>query len=392
MALTAKASARALPLVGAQFACFLGVGAILPVLPGHAITKLGASGLAFGMILGVYPLASLLGRFVGGAASDRRGRRPALVVGLFGCSLAGFVLVLPLNVWALTGARFVHGLAQAVVSVAAVTWLMDITEPERRAGSLALIGTGVWGGVTVGTMIGGALGSLGAAGVVAAVSALAGIPALRWATAAPAVRATASVGIRVPMAAVVPGITFGLGAVGYAAIVGFVVLHLDGRGAAGALTLTAFSATVLVGRLVIVPAAARYGLLRTVRPVLVLSAAGLLVVGAATHTWIAVAGAVLVAIGHCVLWPALGALVASCVPTHERGTAIGAMTAFYDIAMGGASVLFGVLATGGGTGRIFLLAAGCVLVAAGFDTAFGGPARSASRLRPEPLVEAGPVQ
>lgn len=372
---------RALPLVAAQFSCFVGVGAILPVLPVHLVDRLHASGLQLGLVLSVYPFAALVGRFIGGVASDRRGRMPTLVAGLVASSVAGFMLVLPLDAPALAAVRILHGLGQAVVAVAAVTWLMDITEPERRAESLALIGAGVWGGTTLGTLAGGLLGSLWAVGLFAGVSALLGFPALRWTPRTPAVPQQKGRPTLIPREALVPGITFGLGSAGYAAVIGFVVLHLNGRGASGTVVLSVFTATVLVGRFVVVPLVVRYGLVRSLRPALVVTAIGLVVLATAPGTAVAVIGAMFVAAGHSALWPALGAVGAGRVPAEKRGAAIGAMVAFYDVFVAVSSLLFALLATGPGvwtgTGRIFLVAAAVVLVAAAFDAAFGRSGRAA---------------
>jgi MFS family permease len=386
---------RALPLVAAQFACFVGVGAILPVLPVHLVDQLHASGLQLGLVLSVYPFAALVGRFTGGVASDRRGRRPTLVVGLVACSAAGFLLALPLDAPALAAVRILHGLGQAVVAVAAVTWLMDITEPERRAESLALIGAGVWGGTTLGTLAGGLLGSLWAVGIFAGVAALVGLPALHWTRRPPPVPRQTGRPTLMPREALVPGITFGLGSAGYAAVIGFVVLHLNGRGAGGTVALSVFSATVLIGRFVVVPVVVRYGLVRSLRPALFVTATGLVVLATAPGTAAGVVGAVLVAAGHSALWPALGAIGAGRVPLEKRGAAIGSMVAFYDVFVAVSSLLFALLATGPGawtgTGRIFLIAAVVVLAAAGFDAVFGRSglaaetaARESAVTEPEP--------
>ncbi|GAC1325529.1 MAG: MFS transporter [Mycobacteriales bacterium] len=367
---------RAAPLVLAQFCCFLGVGAILPVLPVHLVKDLHASGLVLGVVLGVFPFAALVGRFLGGWAADRRGRARTLVGGLLGCSVAGFLLMLPLPAAGLAGVRLLHGVSQALVAVAAVTWLLDVTDPSRRAQSLGVIGTGVWGGTTLGTLVGGLSGSLAAAGALAGVAALAGLPALRWAQRPPALVRTARPGKLLPSAAIIPGVTFGLGTVGYAAVVGFVVLHLDEHRASGTLALTVFSAAVLLGRLAVVPVAARFGLLRSLRLALVVVAAGLALLAAARGPVLGVVGALLVAVGHCVIWPALGALVLGRVPAQDRGSAVGAMTAFYDISVGLSSLAFGLVATRSGTTLVFLLAAAVVLLAAGFDAVFARHARA----------------
>jgi MFS family permease len=383
--------------VGAQFACFVGVGAILPVLPVHLVHQLDVSGPVLGLVLSVYPFAALVGRFLGGAAADRRGRLPTLVVGLVACSVAGFLLALPLGGPALAAVRILHGLGQAVVAVAAVTWLLDITEPRRRAEALGLLGAGVWGGTTLGTMAGGLLGSLWTTGLFAGVAALLGLAALRWTPRAPGVPRQEGWPTLIPREALGPGITFGLGSAGYAAVIGFLVLHLNGRGASGTLALSAFSATVLIGRFVVVPLTVRYGLIRSLRPALAVTAAGLVVVATAPGTAAGVVGAVLVAIGHSALWPALGAIGAGRVPAEKRGAAIGSMVAFYDVFVAVSSLFFALLATGPGawtgTGRIFLVAAVVVLAAAAVDTAFsrsGRAAEAAARRSPVTEVEPAP--
>jgi MFS family permease len=111
---------------------------------------------------------------------------------------------------------------------------------------------------------------------------------------------------------------------------------------------------------------------------------------------VAVLGAVLVAAGHSALWPALGAVGAGRVPVERRGAAIGAMVAFYDVFVAVSSLLFALLVTGPGvwtgTGRIFLLAAAVVLLAAAFDAAFGRAGRTAeAAARDAAMAEAEPA-
>jgi hypothetical protein len=182
-----------------------------------------------------------------------------------------------------------------------------------------------------------------------------------------------------------------MGSAGYAAVIGFLVLHLNGRGASGTVALSVFSATVLVGRFVVVPLVVRYGLVRSLRPALLVTATGLVVLATAPGTAVAVLGAVLVASGHSALWPALGAVGAGRVPVEKRGAAIGAMVAFYDVFVAVSSLLFALLATGPGawtgTGRIFLAAAAVVLVAVAFDAAFGRSGRAAEAAARENAIE-----
>jgi MFS family permease len=172
---------KSLPIIFAQFIGFMGTGTILPVLPLHLVNDLQTKGLILGLILGVFPFAALGGRFLGGWSTDVKGRRQTLTFCLLGVSLAGFLLVFPLGPIELFVVRLVQGFFQGAASVAAVTWIMDISSDNERPHSLAMIGAGVWGGTTLGVMVGGLINSLSICGLVAGAITLLGIPALKLA-------------------------------------------------------------------------------------------------------------------------------------------------------------------------------------------------------------------
>jgi MFS family permease len=361
---------RTAPLVFASFSCFLGTGAVLSILPLHLLHVLHASGFVLGSVLGVYPFAALLGRLLGGWTADNFGRRKTVTVGLSGACISAFVLLLPLTTLELFVVRFSQGLCQGALSVAVVTWMMDISKEDERAYSLAVIGAGVWGGTTIGVLLGGLMNSIHLSGLIAALSALIGIPGLRFAEAPPSIIVEKSNRRLLPKTVWVPGITFALGAVAYSAIAGFVVLHMNSRGASGVTVLTIFSLTVLFGRFIVVPMATRFGLQRSVRPAFLLAVIGLIVITAAHSTFLGIVGVALVALAHSGLWPALGSLVATRASDEERGSAMGLMTGLYDVAVGLSSLFFGIMATRVGTQMVFIVATGFVLMAIIFDTLF----------------------
>ena len=347
--------------------CFVGVGSALPVLPIYLTRTLDTSGLELGIVLGLFPFAALAGRFIAGRLADRRGRLLTLQIGLAGTVAAGLLLALPLPLAGLAVARVVHGLAEALVYTASAAWVIDSTEARDRPRALALLGTGIWGGNSIGALLGGLLGSLVGVGLLTAGLGLLAAGLSRFAGTAPAVVADPDTSRRpslLPRPAIVPGVSLALGNVGYAAIAGFLVLHLVDRGASGTIALAAFAATVVVGRLAVVPLATKVGLLRSLPWALVLMAAGLVVVSDTSSTLVAVLAMVAVALGYCLPLPALATLVAEQVRPSERGAGIGALTAFYDVSVGLSSLLFGVLLAHGGTTTIFRVAAGAVLVAA----------------------------
>jgi MFS family permease len=361
---------KSLPIIFAQSMGFMGTGAILPVLPVHLVNDLQTKGLVLGLILGIFPFAALGGRFIGGWSTDVKGRRQTVIFCLLGVSLAGFLLILPLGPIALFIVRLVQGFFQGAASVAAVTWIMDVSNDKERPHSLAMIGAGVWGGTTLGVMLVGFINSLPMCGLVAGVITLLGIPALKG-TNNPEIRVTGNQKRTfMPKASIIPGTTFGLGATAYSAVIGFLVLHLNDNKANGVLALTFFTGTVLVGRFVVVPIATRFGLQRSVKPVLFISSMGLVLIAFATSTWQGVLGVIAIGIAHSVLWPALASVVGNRVSTEERGAAVGFMTGLYDIAVGISSVIYGLLATHTSTKFVFLIASIFVICAIIFDSVF----------------------
>ncbi len=366
-------------------ALFLGIGATLPALP-DGVREAGGGGAALGVALGAFPFAALAGRVLGGRWTDRRGRVWTLRAGLGVSLAAGLLLVLPLPVAGIVTARLLHGLADALVYTAAAAYLLDRSPPERRPQALALMGTGIWAGYALGPVVGAFL-DLQQVGLVVLAGTLAGLALTRGLPEGTRPAAAPGGGVRalVPRGSLVPGVALGLGNLGYAAVVGFLVLHLDDRGAAGAVALTAFSTAVLAGRVLVVPLAVRVGILRTLPAALLAMTAGLLVVAATRSTAVAVAAAVVIGLGYCLPFPALGALVAGRVREDQRGAAVGALTASYDLFVGVGSLAFGLLADGLGTPAVFVAAAVGTLAAGALDA---GLARDEAR---RPLVPAGPA-
>ena len=358
-----RTTAGTWPVLALVLLFFLGVGATLPALPG-AVREAGAGSGVLGVALGVFPFAAVAGRLVAGRATDRGGRVVTVRAGLLVTAAASGLLVLPVTVAGLVAARVLHGLADALVYTAASAWVLDRTPEDRRPQALSLLGAAIWGGYALGPLVGAAL-DLRAVGVVVLASAVVGLALTRG---LPDRRSSGEParGLRslLPRGVALPGTALGLGNLGYAALVGFLVVHLDDRGGRGAVALTAFSVAVLLGRLVVVPLAARVGVLRTLPYGLTAMAAGLLVIAGTGSTAVAAAAAAVVGLGYCLPFPALATLVAGRVPESQRGAAIGALTAFYDVFVGVGSVLGGLVADRSGTPAVFELAAVGVLAAA----------------------------
>lgn len=142
----------------------LGVGLAFPLLPKLVQQFEGGNfsraSWIFGLLAAAYALMQFLLAPALGALSDRFGRRPVILVSLFGMGVNYLVLALaPSLAWLVAG-RLVAGAMGASYSTAAA-YLADITPPEKRAQSFGLIGAAFGFGFITGPAVGGFLGDIG---------------------------------------------------------------------------------------------------------------------------------------------------------------------------------------------------------------------------------------
>ena len=172
------------------FIDLLGFGLILPLLPFYA-DQYGATPLVVGLLTAIYAAAQLVGAPILGRLSDRFGRRPILLISIFGTFL-GFLLfgiADPLgNViasWLDTNvnsviltilfiSRALDGFTGGNISVAQA-YITDVTNEENRARGLGLVGAAFGLGFIVGPAMGGFLSEYGLSTPAFAAAGLAGI-------------------------------------------------------------------------------------------------------------------------------------------------------------------------------------------------------------------------
>src|SRR5699024_5581562 len=70
-----------------MFLVMVGFGIIIPVLPFYA-EELGASATELGLLMAVYSLMQFIFAPMWGRISDRIGRKPVILIGIFGLSLS----------------------------------------------------------------------------------------------------------------------------------------------------------------------------------------------------------------------------------------------------------------------------------------------------------------
>jgi MFS family permease len=358
---------------GATLLCFLAIGAVLPVLPRYVSGPVGAGDVAVGIVVGAFAATAFIGRPVGGRLADRRGRRDVVLAGLVICSVAGALLFLPLGVPGLVFARLVIGLGDGWVFTAGVTWIVDLAPSDRRGQAIGLFGLSIWGGLTLGAIIGEgiyAIAGFEAVWAFAALSPLAGALVARTLPDAHGPAAAAGEPDRpprplLPREALRPGVALALANVGYGTMSGFIVLHLDAEGIGhGAATFTVFAGSVVVARLILGRLPDRVGPRRSAFFAALAQAAGLALVAVAPSLAVALAGALVMGTGTSLIFPSLALLVVRRVGDAGRGAAMGVFTAFFDAGVGVGAPLAGAIASLTDYRTAFLVAAGFALAGA----------------------------
>lgn len=142
----------------------LGLGIIIPVLPGLVVSFVGGdesqASSYYGMIASSFALMQFFFAPVLGALSDRFGRRPVLLIALSGFGVNYLLLGLAPSLTWLFIARILSGITGASFSTANA-YIADISTTENRSQNFGMVGAVFGLGFIAGPALGGLLGSLG---------------------------------------------------------------------------------------------------------------------------------------------------------------------------------------------------------------------------------------
>ncbi|MFT6202598.1 MAG: DHA1 family tetracycline resistance protein-like MFS transporter [Spirosomataceae bacterium] len=142
----------------------IGIGIIIPIIPvliqeltGGTISE--SSSYAALLVLAYSSMQFLFSPIIGGL-SDQFGRRPVLLISLFGFGVDYIFLALaPTIGWLFVG-RIISGITGASFSTAGA-YIADVSPPEKRAQNFGLLGAAFGLGFIIGPTLGGLLGEYG---------------------------------------------------------------------------------------------------------------------------------------------------------------------------------------------------------------------------------------
>ncbi|MBV8753056.1 MAG: arabinose transporter [Hyphomicrobiales bacterium] len=365
-----------LPVMAAVFVAFLVIGMALPVLPLHVHQGLGLGTFLVGLVAGSQFGAAILSRVWAGRYADASGPKHAVVAGLTIAAAAGLLYLLSLafiarpglSVAVLLFGRALLGVGESFIITGAQLWGLAILTVENTSKVLAWIGSAMFGAFAAGAPIGTALyARYGFAGVALATTVLplATLVAVAWLRRVPSMGRVPTGLFKVMAAVWVPGVGAALSSIGFGAITAFGALLFVARGWAAWPAFTAFALVFVLTRFFLGHLADRFGGAKVALLCVLIEAAGLAAIWLTPSFAIALTGAALTGFGYSLVYPGLGVEAVRLVPAQSRGLAMGAYTAFLDVALGFGTPALGFLADRAGLGAAFAASMVAALAAGG---------------------------
>jgi MFS family permease len=119
----------------------LTVGALEAFLPIYAVTRAGLNEFQAGLLWGVQVVVTILAKPVMGRTSDRFGRKPLIVAGMFFCAAAFGAIPLLKDFSSLMIAAIFFGLGEAFVTSSSAALVADICKEKHFGTAMGTFGT-----------------------------------------------------------------------------------------------------------------------------------------------------------------------------------------------------------------------------------------------------------
>src|SRR5690242_6477349 len=134
----------------------VGMSIIFPVAP-YIVQRYSHDALMVTMLTIIYAGAQFFAAPALGKISDRVGRRPVLLISVFGSAIGYFIFGLGGALWVLFLSRMIDGITGGNISTASA-YIIDVSKPEERTKNFTLLGMAYGIGFILGPALGGVLG------------------------------------------------------------------------------------------------------------------------------------------------------------------------------------------------------------------------------------------
>ncbi|MFL7869007.1 MAG: MFS transporter [Anaerolineales bacterium] len=137
----------------------MGFGIIIPILP-DLVVMFGGTGVQMGGLMAIFSFMQFLFSPMWGSLSDRFGRKPIIMLGVFGNAVSMLALGLSTQLWMLFAARGLAGILSSATLPTAMAYISDSTDEKSRGGGMGVIGAAMGLGMVLGPGAGGMLSAL----------------------------------------------------------------------------------------------------------------------------------------------------------------------------------------------------------------------------------------
>jgi len=376
--LTTEASAPVkylLILCTIVFLGFFSLGVSFGVLPTFITETLHFDDFMVGIVIGIQSAATLVTRHFSGTICDTKGSKRSVISGLLFCAITGILYLFSnttshqpqLSVAILIGGRLSLGLGESLLITGALSWGIGLVGAKYSGKVMAWNGISMYGALAFGAPIGMAMEhhfSLNwAFASVFFLPVLALILAL-------GLKGVIPLGtVRLPFYKVIKSIWrqgsgLALATVGFGVIASFITLYFAQQHWQNAsLSLTIFGVAYIFARLLFSHLPDKHGGHLIAFFSLLVEIAGLICIWIATSSEMALAGVALTGFGFSLVFPSLGVEAVKQVSLQNRGVALGAYVAFFDLALGATGPVTGMIAEHLGYASIYLLASVASVIA-----------------------------
>jgi MFS family permease len=345
------------PIIISVFAVYLTIGMTLGSLPFFIKNTLHFNSLVVGMVIGLQSLATLLTRAYSGRLTDTRGAKRCHHLGILLVIFSGLAY-LAASVTASLGiaalalvvlARIVHGIAESLTVTGALTWGIGLVGVQNSGKVMTWNGIAMYAGIAIGAPCAIWLG--GTLGIQYVFTGIVLLSVISWlSTVTLPELAVDAAHVRTPFYKVIgqiagQGSALACSSIAFACISSFIALTFSSRNWGNpSLAFMTFGGSYILIRLFFASFPDKFGGYRVAMVSLLIELSGQLLVSFAPSAVMSVIGCGLTGVGFSLIFPSLGVIAIRKVSPQMRGTALGAYAAFFDLSLGLAAPLAGLIA------------------------------------------------
>jgi len=339
------------------FTEFMVMGISLGVLPAFIHQTLHLSNVWVGVVIGAQYVTTLASRQFSGKMADHRGSRRSVLTGIVASALCGVLLLLAhvvsglpyLSLSMMLVARIFLGVGESFLVVGIFTWGFALVGPDNTGKVMVWNGMGMYSGMACGAPIGIFLQTQFGLGVLFAITIMLPLFIFLIMRLLPAVALPKAVS-KLPFYKAVhlvwtQGSALALASIGFGGIASFISLYfLQNHWQNASLAMTAFGSCYVIVRIFLSGAPDKFGGARVALISLMIEAAGQLLIWGGFNGTLTILGAALTGAGLSLVFPSLGQIAVKRVALANRGMAIAAYNAFFDLGLGLTAPLAGLIA------------------------------------------------